>query len=305
MLRSTLIFMFLGSSILTGCATLTKSQVQAVNDFASLASQGAEYPEKVLNKVINSRYDSRVLLASQNVASDAPLTYSALTGLYQAKQKELVPVRRIKKSIAVISDYALALQNLSSPDFAENAGASADALGKSVDNVTTRLNTTLPNTSISPVGSALSKTLKEATGRYIGYKQTKAIKQFVQQGDSLVGALLGSAESLLQNQATIFIQNARQDDSVNVDNLFRSIRSDAPYERYQLAVSSFERINKINQLIELNQQAIQALQQIRLAHKELKDKLLVKQKLLDIGKELGSLYESVNDLQTTYREIDK
>lgn len=305
MLRYCIIFLFFGSSILTGCATLTTSQVQAVNDFATLASHGAEYPEKILNKVIDSRYDSRVLLASQNVSANAPLNYSALADLYQAKQRELAPVRRIKKSITVISDYAIALQKLSSPDFAKSASTSADALGKSVDNVTTRLNTSIPSTSLSPIGGVLSKTLKEATGRYIGYKQTKAIKQFVLQGDSLVGTLLGSAESLLQNQAALFIQNARQDDSVNVDNLFRSIRPDAPYERYQLAVASFEQINKINQLTELNQQSVQALQQIRLAHKELKDKLLVKQKLTDIGKELGGLYKSVNELRSTYQEINK
>lgn len=293
--------LLLGLTALYSCASLTKSQVESVNNFATLASQGSAYPEKVLNQIIEVRYDNRILLASQNVGEGNPITFKELENLSGNKKDELAPIKGITKSLGVINAYAQALKRLSSPDFAKTAGTSAETLGKSVDELTAVINQNA-GTKIANVGGALTKTLKEVGGRYIRYKQTRAIKEYVNTGDSLVEAAVGLAEAFMKGSPAVFITSAQDEMKANTDDLFKSINK-SPYERYQWSLTSFKTVDKLNSLKTLNQQSVDGLRQITLAHKELKKALATKQTLSEVGQELFSLYTAVQDLQDTYQAI--
>ncbi|MEZ0611627.1 hypothetical protein ACAW74_24165 [Fibrella sp. WM1] len=297
MSRLLIVLLFAGASALTGCATLTQSQVEAVNQFATLTGKGVDYPEKVLNEVLDSQYKRRVLNASQNVGATDPLTYKAIADLHSEKLRSLDTARRFKASMAAISAYATALQRLSSPDFATTAGTSADALGESVDKVAAFI------PGVSGVGAALSGTLKALSGRYISGKQTKAIQRFVAEGDALVAALCQSNETYFQNNVSVFIDGIELVNTRNVDGLLRSIPTGAAVERYQMAVNVSALVAQQQQLKQLNKQTVLAFRQVRLAHAELKQSLMAKQTLASLGKQLLGLYNAVQDLQTTYKEV--
>lgn len=301
MKRSINLPLLIGLTALSSCASLTKSQVESVNNFATLASQGTAYPEKVLNQIIEVRYDNRILLESQNVGDESPMTFDKLEKLSRDKRDELTPIIRITRSIGVIDAYAQALKRLSSPDFANTASGSAETLGKSVDELMAVINKNA-GTNIAAVGNALTKTLKEAGGRYIRRKQTRAIKEYVNTGDSLVEAAVGLAETLLKGSPAGFITSAQKDMETNADDLFKSINQ-SPYERYQWSLTTFKTVDKLNNLQTLNQQSIHGLHQIALAHKELKKALATKQTLNEVGRELLGLYTAIQDLKDTYQTI--
>ncbi|WP_148289321.1 hypothetical protein [Fibrella aestuarina] len=301
MSRLPILLLSVGVTALGGCATLTKSQVEAVNQFATLASTGGNHAEKVLNEVIDNRYQSIILEQSAGVNPGTATslngdTYKQLAKFYADKQAELKPVRQIKASMNVLNEYALALQRLSSPDFATNAAQSANSLGESISDLSTAI-PVIPN-----VGSLLGKTLTELGGRYIGQKQTKALQQFVNEGDTLVAALCRSNESLLREKASVLIEQSEKTDSLSVNALFDAIKTDR-LGRYQAAGMGADLVSKYQHLNQLNKQSITALQQIRTTHSALKKALATKQTLSGISQQLLALHKAIRDLQATYKEI--
>jgi hypothetical protein len=301
MKRITSVLLLPGAIWLTGCATLTRSQVQAVNQFATLASTGGDHANNVLSEVIDTRYRSMILEQTAGVSPAASIslngkTYQQLTRYYADKQAELAPVKQIKASMSVLNEYALALQRLSSPDFATNAGQSADALGQSVDGLAAAV------PAIPKVGSFLTKALTGLGGRYIGQKQTSALRRFVNEGDTLINALCRSNEALLATKAKTFIEESEKTDSVSIDALFDSVKTDRLH-RYESASLGADLVSKYSHLNQLNNQSIKALQQIRLSHAELKQALATKQTLPGIGQQLLALHKAINELQGTYKAV--
>lgn len=303
MSRLLILLLSVGTTALTGCATLTKSQVEAVNQFATMASTGGTYTENVLNEVIDNRYQSIILEQSAGVNPAATLslneaTYKQLAKFYTDKQAELKPVRQIKASMNVLNEYALALKRLSSPDFATNAAQSASGLGESISDLSTAI-PVIPN-----VGSLLGKILTELGGRYIGQKQTKALKEFVNEGDTLIATLCRSNEALLRDKASVLIAQSEQTDSLSINALFDAVKTDRA-ARYQAATLGAQLVAKYRHLSQLNTQSISALQQIRVTHAALKQALATKQTLSDISQQLLALHKAIRDLQATYKEIKR
>ena len=301
MLRSSISLLFLGTTLLTSCATLTKSQLQAVNEYATLTDKGITYPEKILNETFDGLYKARVLEGSQNVSRTKPLTYSAIVGYNADRVKGLDTLKRLKAELNVLSEYALALKKLSSPDFATTAATSADALGKSVDKVTT----TIAGTAVSGVGNALSATIKAVGKRYIGARQTRAIQRFVNEGDILVDMICQSNEQFFQTNANEYINGIERSSMATANGMLLVVsgQSNVPVERFQMALATAELIARYESLRLLNRQAVQAFRQFRLAHNELKNTLKKKQNLKSVGQQLIDLYQTVNEIQTAFQEV--
>ncbi|WP_420148431.1 hypothetical protein [Spirosoma sp.] len=289
---------------LSGCATLTRSQVEAINQYADVTTSYTHYPGKVLSDFMGLRYKDRLLIASQTSDKENPLTVEDINRLYQQKKRESEAIEGFDIGIRAITDYASALKKLSSPDFAKNAGANALTLGTSLDSLTSRYNSVVkPSVSLPFIGSLVGLAVKEVGGRYVGYKQTAALKQYVQTGDTLINRLTQSLEETMSTHTTTYIQELEKDMRTFNNHLLRQLSDTAHYERYQFGSETLAMVEQIDQLKKLNRQSILALQKLRSAHNELARQLQQKQKLIQAGKELFGLYQAVNDLQSTYQQI--
>lgn len=303
MVRTTIGLLLLAATALTGCATLTKSQVRAVNDFATLTEKGAGYPDKLLNETIDNLYQARVLDGSQNVSSTRPLTVSVIAAYNVDRLRGLDTVRLFKVQLRALKEYAEALQRLSSPDFATKAASAADALGKSVDKAAA----TVFTNPVTGIGKALSGTLKAVGNRYIGAKQTKAIQRYVNTGDTLIAAICTRNERFFQTNVNGYIAAIERTQTATANGMLQTLSGQpaASVERFQLASEMADRIARYEQLRQLNQQTIQAFRQIRLAHHELRNTLQTKQTLQSVGQQLVDFYDTINELQETYQSIKR
>lgn len=289
------------ATLVTGCATLTKSQVQAVNQYATLTSDGSAYPGQVLTPLISAFFDGQLLTASQNVSETNPLTFDQLVKLNGEKQAFSSSIGRINAGVEAISQYAQALQRLSSPDLSGNLTTAGKALGGSLDDLIDRAHGAAKPT--STVGGLLAKLVSEAGGRYVSYRQTKAIRQYVNAGDTLVDNLTRMLEATLTEHAAPVLTAMRGTFAKNTNDLLRQVRMDAPYERYQLATNSLAAVTQFDQIDRLTTQSVRALQRIRSAHAELRQTLSQKQDVATIGHELLALYQAVHELETSFQTV--
>ncbi|UFH52661.1 hypothetical protein [Spirosoma sp. KNUC1025] len=289
---------------LSGCATLTPSQVAAINQYADVTTHYSDYPSKVLAEFLVLRYKDRTLIASQNSDKENPLTFKDISKLYAQKKGESEAIQGLDIGIQTITDYATALKKLSSPDFARDVGANAQTLGTSLDSLTSRYNTVVkPNVGLPFIGSIVGLTLREVGGRYVGYKQTAALKRYVQAGDTLINILTKSMEEMMATHTATYIQELEKDVQTFNNQLLVQLSDKTQYERYQFASETLALVEQIDHLKKMNGQSILALQKLRSAHNELTDQLRQKQKLISVGKEMFGLYQAVRDLQSTYQQI--
>ena len=289
---------------LSGCATLTPSQVEAIHQYADVTANYSTYPGKVLSEFLVLRYKDRVLIASQTSDRENPLTFQEINRLYAQKKRESEAIKGFDTGIQAVDTYAKALKRLSSPDFAQNVVTNGQTLGTSLDSLTSRYNAIAkPTVNLPFIGSVVSVAVKEIGGRYIGYKQTAALKKYVQAGDTLINTLTKSLEQTMTTNTATYIQDLEKDMSTFDNLLLKQLPDKAHHERYQFASETLAMIEQIDKLKELNRQSILALQKLRSAHNELTAQISQKRNLISVGKELFGLYQAVTDLKTTYQQI--
>lgn len=285
--------------LLSSCAVLTKSQVDSVNQFATLANEGSSNTEKVLNTVVEQRYNTALLerLGGVNPIADPNLTenlYNEIAGEVSNKRKEMKAAKNVTSSLNVLVDYTQALKKLSSPDFGTNLIEAVKALGKSID----ELNTQIP--SVPKAGNLITKTVSVIGGKYIGQKQTKALKEYIMAGAPVVDAICKYNETFLQDECTKWLIDAKQTDSTNINNFFKSVSNDR-YQRYQIGILGVTLVETHQQKSQLIQQYIKAFQQIRVTNAQLLQSVQSKQNLTESSKELFELYKTIKDIRATYQ----
>lgn len=299
-------------STLTACASLTETQINAVQQFANTSKDFSNYPKKVGDELSEIRKESRVFDA--NAQLDRMEHITRLTKIHSEEMLDANYSRKVEVTFSVLDKYSqslLLLSTMKSDDIEKQAksfGIELDslvALYNSVDHVRK-----VP----TGMGGAVSQLIATGGKKYMREQQAKDLKKFIPQGDVLVATMTTNLINYLDKKVYIKSLN----DSLGLKDLIASQRRSLAedYGSYLSSVSFRNQsppvesdrkylalLHRLDNVETLRAQTISAARKLREAHAKISKEILTKRTLKETIKELQVLYEDVNNIRSTLVKI--
>ena len=319
------IIYFLGFSLLLGgCASLTKTQINCINQFAETTENFSAFPSKIMTELSEIRVKRGVYFA--NSLTDPKLHTKEIDEIFSQKKFDSEVSKKVDVTFKIIDKYSQSLVLLSSDKYIKKAEKNLTNIGIGIDSLITLNNSIDGNTKIpTGIGSAVGKLIILGGKQYYRAKQAKEIKKFVNLADTLVSAMTTNLLAYLQSETiNELIENEERGitesylsylQQINEETRTMSISSDSKDTINSISVTirkpSIENEmdyldlkSKIDGVKTLQHQTIRATKNLRNTHKKLLVQIERKKNLKQTINELQGLFEDINDLKKTVQKID-
>jgi len=262
----------------TSCSVLTKSQLQRVNNLSVSSDSIVVTPKVIFNELAAVRLERGLYYAASLTSATA--REKEINALAKASIADEQLVGRTEVYVNVLNSYLRALRSISATTRWTDYGTEWRGIGRNVDSLILRFNKTdLIDTQI-PVGWA------KLSGQYIGYlnerfmrsRQTKFVKSFVTEGDTLVAACVDGLIDILKKGDLInLIENENEGLKNNYEAyLHRLERSGLPPD-FAADRKYIELVKRIEVAKKTRSRCVTALQSLKRAHAKLVTELEKKQ----------------------------
>lgn len=287
-----------------GCASLTKTQIETVNQFAQTSKGFSAFPSKIMAELSEVR-TLRGIYAANSIDS-AELHLQELNNTYKLKKSDEAQSQKADITFQIIDQYAQALALLSSDKYVADLKTQAMALGPGLDSLIAVYNA-IDKKNVLPIGigASVSQLIILGGKQYIRHKQTKEIKKFVTQADPLIEVMTKNLLEFLEGKH--YVQVLRDSASLKylIDYEVKAVERDyLSYLRQNKATVDnekeyFKLKSDVDMVISLQEQTIAATKTLREAHRQLLDIIKKRKKLKERFAELQELYDDVNQLKST------
>ena len=300
-----------GVSALQGCALLSRGQMKAVESFTASGDSLSRYPGGFFEEMAGLRA-ARGLYFSASL-SDGALRVEEINAIYAGKMKDLQLAKKANLSWEILGKYQNALRVLAGAARWQDAGREFRSLGRSVDSLVKEFNSLEIADAVLPMG------IGKAAGRLVGYSsqllirraQTRAVKGFVKEGDTLVSAVVASLVQVLKSPAvTALIENEKQGLEQNYISYLKSYgaansnlsRSPLAYNDDKEYLALKERVEKLTYI---RGGIISAANRMAKAHKKIAEEFTKKRKVDELYRELQDFEKEVKTLRKEIFAITK
>ena len=281
--------------LLSGCAVLSNSQLQNINTFATATKNYTGFPGEVVKQGQQLQYNNNILEAS--VLPDSGLIIQSLTKSKEQYKKGLDFSKKMDLSLRLIQDYTALLVKLTSDSYTNDLGENTTELCGSLNNAVALFNSGF-STQIPPnVGEGISSIINIVGNRIIKNKQAKALKKFIPIADTLIQVTKDKLVEALDDDLKNLIENYKATfqteyhtivfnhiEKVDYNMLHFYVQTNTDYENIEL----------------LRQKCKDAAVKMALAHKELKNNITGKKKLMEL---LHETKDFVTDVKGLYAYI--
>jgi hypothetical protein len=296
------------SIAMMGCASLTKTQIETVNQFAQASKSYSAFPSKIMTGLADIR-TLRGIYAANSIDS-AEIHLQELNAAYNLRTSNYEQSQKADITFQIIDQYAKSLILLSSDQYVTDLKAQALTLGPGLDSLIARYNTLDKNNKIpTGIGESVSQLVVFGGKQFIRHKQAKEIKKFVTKADDLIAVMAKNLLEFLEGKH--FVQALGDSASLKylIDYEAKAIKRDyLSYLRQNKATIDNDKeylklMSDVDQVKSLQGQTLAATKDLRAAHKQLLEILKKRKKLKERFTELQELYEDVNQLKTTIGKI--
>lgn len=295
-----LLLILTASFALVGCASLTKTQVEAVNQFAQTSKDFSLFPGKIMTELAEIRTKRGTYYA--NSLGVPELHIGVLDSVYFNKNHAFKVSSKVDITFKIIDKYAQSLILLSSDKYekdlekqAKNFGVGIDSLVKIYNNMDNSKN--LP----TGIGSSVSKLIIMGGKQYIRCKQAKEIQKFVPQADTLISVMTTNLLEFLQSKN---INTLIMIEENGIKQNYLSFLRQTPKATIENENAYLELKNSIDGVKKLQEQTIKATKDLRAAHKKLLLEIKKRKDLKELVKEIQVLYEQIKELKSTVEKIE-
>ncbi|MFA6923803.1 MAG: hypothetical protein WC223_06055 [Bacteroidales bacterium] len=304
------------SILLGGCASLTKTQIESVNQFAQTSKNFSVYPSKIITELADIRLKRGVYYANFYCAE--PKAYvNELDSAYNEKNRDYKLSAKSDITFKIIDKYAQSLLLLSSDKYTTDLEKQSKNFGTDIDSLINVYNKIGGVNKIpSGIGGLASQLIILGGDAYIKTKQAKEIKKFVPKADTLISIMTANLKEFLNGKVYIKELN----NSYSIEDLIKN-ENDGIKEGYKAYIASCARLKAIptieseNEYLQLKnsldgtdillKQTIKATDDLRTAHKKLLNVIEKKKTLTENIKELQAYYEEVKNIKSTIEKIEK
>ncbi len=288
------------SVILSSCASLTKTQIKSVNQFARTTKDFSVYPSKIMVELAEIRFKRGIYYA--NSLTDPKLHIEELANIYSHKKFDYKVSKKVDVTFKIIDKYSQSLVLLTSDKYEKDIEKQAKNFGIDIDSLITINNSINGATRIpSGLGNAVSELIVLGGKQYVRTKQAKEIKKFVSLADTLISTMTFNLLEFLQSQNIneLIVGEEREITRNYLSFLQQTTKATIENERDFIKLK-----NSIDCVKQLQKQTIKATKNLRAAHKKLLQVIEKKKDLKQSIKELQELYEEINDLKETIQKIE-
>lgn len=305
--------------IMAACATLTQTQIKAVNQFARTSRGFSAYPSKIMSGLAEIRAKRGVYYA--NSLDNPKLHIQELDSIYSFKKQDYIISNKVDVTFKIIDKYAKSLLLLSADKYEKNLDLQASQFGEDLDSLTTRYNLISDVQKVpTGIGTAIGQLVAFGGRQYIRTKQAKEIKKFVPRADTLIAVMTNNLlEFLLSTNIDELIKNEEAGVNDSYLSYLRHIKTTSSLTSSKdtslLALNTKSTIENDHEYLELKtsidgvkklrQLTVNATRRLRNAHKKLLNTLQKKQKLKTAIWEVQELYDGIKDIKSAIEQIEK
>jgi hypothetical protein len=191
-----------GSFLTSGCALLTKSEVQEVKAFANATKNYGTLPGGAIKAYGDISRNDRELEASARTFKSGKIAEQVRTNLEKSREADqafAAAAERADKALSVLNTYSDCLSALSSDTYTDDLGQSASNLGKSLDQAVGAYNKSFGG-NFGTFGAIVAGAIRAGGGIYIRHKQVTYLRDFIAAADAkMIPALTRDIRNLMQN----------------------------------------------------------------------------------------------------------
>ena len=275
------LLLFVAASLFTtSCAVLTTSQLQMVNKLTVASDSIAVTPKVIFDELATVRLERGLYYAASLTSATA--REKEINALTTASITDAQLVNRTDLYVNLLNSYLRALRSISATTRWTDYSTEWRGIGRNIDSLILRINQTeLLDTAI-PVGWA------KLSGQYMGYmserymrvRQTKAVREFITVGDTLLATCVdGLIELLKKNDLIALIENESEGLKSNYEAYLHRLElaglpADLAADRNYIELAKRLEVAK-----KTRSRCITALQSLKRAHAQLVVELKKKQNI--------------------------
>jgi len=293
------IFLLVIILTLSSCASLTKTQIESVNQFGKTTSNYSEFTSKILTELAEIRLKRGLLYAT--TIENPKNRIEELDSVYSQKRFDYLISKKVDITIKIIDKYAQSLVFLSSDKYSKDLEEQAKRFGIGIDSLTTIYNTLDGVKKVpSGIGEAVSKLVILSGAQYIRTKQAKEIKKFLTEADTLISVMTSNLIEFLQSEDIYELINHEELMTKRDFETFISHNKNITTDQLKIYL---EMKTSIDGIKNLREQVITATKNLRSTHSKLIGIISEKQKLDSTIKELQVLYEQMKELSNIVSDL--
>ncbi len=271
--------------IFSGCATLTKSQLESISKYSSATKEYADYPRILTKKYMNVQNDIFILSNSYKVSSE--IGSNNVYSNYINRKELLNKVEKIDLSFKILKKYAKNLEAISTKNYTKNISENAGTVGGFVYG------------SIVFVGK-----------KYIGKNRGELLKEYIEKGNIVIEKLSKTSKTFLEEDVSKKWISGLDEKLKNAHlGLRQQILADTvnyPSNVYNVLLID-EKVSKIYDEIyyleTMNKFLIKSIGNLYKAHNALYENTRQKQKMDEVLKEVSSFINDVHELIEIHNEF--
>lgn len=286
---------------LTGCATLTKTQVGAVQQFAQTSKDFSEFPSGILSELSEVRKVRGAYYA--NSVNDPEIHLKELDNVYLEHKEDFALTEKADITFKVIDAYAQSLLLLSSDKYSADLKKQSQNIGVDLDSLVAAYNAKIPGPKCpAGIGACLGQLMVFGGKQYLKARQAKEIRKFVLKADTLIGLMSANLLDFLKSGSIKILIDNEEAGLREGFKFYLTKRMPVPVESEKEYLQLKDRLEAIRTL---QKQTISATRSLRKAHGRLVLELVRKRKIKEKINELQDLYADMKDLRSTVAKIKK
>ncbi len=332
--------LLIGAYLLSSCASLSKSQLNEVNQFGQSAKVFSAFPQKVMTTLVEVHTQNQYFQIG--IIDSAEIHRRSVDSLYDWIAKSAKGDTAIGLTYQIIGDYGQKLVHLTSDIHTLQLDTAAQSFGTNLDDLATKFNSIEPGHKVPTGWGALIGEFITAGGNiYIQDRQAKGAKAFVAKGDTLISAITDKIEQVLQSEDFISVKSRiSQERKHLVRNYTRFLQSNNELIKVYLKTDVYKKdkagkleiagkkdtvvtgsvrawrssgigadslylklLFNLDQTEILRQQCVTAIVNLRKAHHKLLEDLQKKKNLTEVYTEMQQYGNSLNQMYSTFKKI--
>ena len=282
-------------ALTTGCASLSKSQKKAIDNFSVSCEEYTQYPGLFFKEMAEIRAGRGLFFAAS--LSNPELRVEELTTILSGLTNDTSLAEKANFSMEILGKYQRALKILAGSARWQEVGVEFRSLGRNVDSLIERYNSLEIAESI-PMG------VGKLAGRIIGAvaeninknRQLEAVKGFVTAADTIIVSIVSDLSAILSSPAVMtLIQNEDRGLDLNYISYVRAGMSD---DRGYLELRK-----RVEALKKMRSNTVTAAKRLANTHSKIVAGLADKKKIDEVYEELLMLEREVLTLRRVIGDI--